>query len=61
MGHLATQLAVVLQGKDKPTYLPSRDKGDVCVVTNASKIHFTGNKWEGKFYRWHTGRETAIL
>lgn len=56
MGFLATQLAVVLQGKDKPTYLPSRDAGDVCVVTNAAKIHFTGRKWDGKIYRWHTGR-----
>jgi len=46
---------VVLQGKDKPTYTPCRDAGDVCVVTNAAKILFSGNKWDGKIYRWHTG------
>jgi large subunit ribosomal protein L13 len=45
----------VLQGKDKPTFLPSADGGDVCVVVNADKAVLTGRKWDGKLYRWHTG------
>ncbi|GBF92078.1 hypothetical protein Rsub_04425 [Raphidocelis subcapitata] len=60
VGRLAAQLAKVLQGKDKPTYSPSRDLGDVCVVVNAEKIVFTGRKWEGKAYQWHTGRPGGL-
>ena len=43
------------QGKDKPTFCPNRDDGDVVVVVNADQVEFTGRKWEGKVYRWHTG------
>ena len=42
-------------GKDKPTYRPERDDGDVVVVINARNIEFTGKKWDDKLYRWHTG------
>lgn len=45
----------MLQGKDKPIFAPHRDHGDVCIVVNAEKAVFTGNKWEGKLYKWHTG------
>jgi large subunit ribosomal protein L13 len=45
----------VLQGKDKPIYAANKDLGDVCVVVNAERAVFTGNKWQGKLYRWHTG------
>lgn len=55
VGRLASQIAQVLMGKDKPTYSPNKDDGDVVVVVNASKVEFTGNKWRDKLYRWHTG------
>ena len=45
----------VLQGKDKPTYTPNKEEGDVVLVTNARHVEFTGRKWEHKVYRWHTG------
>ena len=43
------------QGKDKPTFSPWKDSGDVVVVKNARHVDFTGRKWEQKVYRWHTG------
>uniref|UniRef100_A0A7S0WQN1 50S ribosomal protein L13 n=1 Tax=Pyramimonas obovata TaxID=1411642 RepID=A0A7S0WQN1_9CHLO len=55
LGRLAAHLSTVLQGKDKPTYAPNVDNGDVVVVVNAEKINLTGNKQTGKFYTWHTG------
>eukprot|EP00879_Flechtneria_rotunda_P016929 GHRR01017723.1.p1 GENE.GHRR01017723.1~~GHRR01017723.1.p1 ORF type:complete len:256 (+),score=95.85 GHRR01017723.1:288-1055(+) len=55
IGRLAAYLSVILQGKDKPVFAPNKDHGDICVVTNAEKAVFTGRKWEGKLYRWHTG------
>ena len=55
LGRLASQIAVVLQGKDKPTYTPHIEKGDICVVVNANEVAFTGRKLTDKFYRWHTG------
>jgi ribosomal protein L13 len=55
LGPLCTHLAVLLQGKDKPTWAPNADLGDVCVVVNASKVVLTGNKWDDKVYSWHTG------
>mmetsp|Transcript_12219 Transcript_12219/g.31681 ORF Transcript_12219/g.31681 Transcript_12219/m.31681 type:complete len:221 (-) Transcript_12219:703-1365(-) len=55
LGRLASQLSKILQGKDKPTYDPSKDRGDVVVVVNAKDIELTGRKFENKVYRWHTG------
>lgn len=55
VGRIAAQLSWLLQGKDKPSYAPNRDDGDVCVVINAQHVHLTGRKWEDKLYRWHTG------
>lgn len=55
VGRLAAQLSKILQGKDKPTYAPNKDLGDVCIVVNASRIELTGKKWDQKVYRWHTG------
>lgn len=55
LGRLASQISTVLQGKDKPTYAPYRDDGDMCIVLNAKDIHVTGRKLTDKFYRWHTG------
>ncbi|XP_026665336.1 50S ribosomal protein L13 [Phoenix dactylifera] len=55
LGRLASQIATVVQGKDKPTYTPNRDDGDMCVVLNAKDVCVTGRKMTDKFYHWHTG------
>ncbi len=44
-----------VQGKDKPTYNPKKESGDVVIVVNASHVHFTHDKWKTQLYRWHTG------
>lgn len=54
-GRLASEIAKVLTGKNKPTYSPSVDTGDYVVVVNVEKAKFTGNKLQQKFYRYHTG------
>jgi large subunit ribosomal protein L13 len=55
LGRLATQIANVLRGKNKPTFTPSVDTGDFVVVVNAEKIALTGNKMADKVYYSHTG------
>ena len=55
VGRLATEIAVILMGKHRPTYTPHVDTGDFVVVTNAEKIVFSGKKWEQKRYTWYTG------
>ena len=44
-----------VQGKDKPTFAPHENSGDVVVVVNARHAEFTGRKWNNKLYKWHTG------
>lgn len=55
LGRLATRIANVLRGKDKAFYTPHTDCGDYIVVTNASKVLLTGDKWNGKLYTRYTG------
>ena len=55
LGRVATAVARVLIGKDKPTFTPYLDCGDHVVVINADKIRLTGNKLEDKVYRTHSG------
>jgi large subunit ribosomal protein L13 len=55
VGRMASDIAVVLMGKHRPTYSPHIDTGDFVVVTNADKVAFTGKKWEQKKYTWYTG------
>ena len=55
VGHLASRIAVLLQGKDKPIFNPKKNNGDVVVVINAAHVHFTHDTWNTKLYRWHTG------
>lgn len=55
VGRLASDIAVILMGKHRPTYTPHCDTGDFVVVTNVEKIKFTGRKWEQKEYAWYTG------
>lgn len=54
LGRLATEIAVLLRGKNKPQFAPSADVGDFVVVVNAEKISVTGNKLEDKMYYHHS-------
>jgi large subunit ribosomal protein L13 len=54
VGRLATEVARVLTGKNKPQYTPFMDTGDHVIVVNASKAVFKGSKNEQKVYRRHT-------
>lgn len=54
VGRLASELAMILMGKHRPTYTPHVDTGDYVVVLNADKIAFTGKKWDQKRYTWTT-------
>ena len=56
LGRLATQVASVLRGKNKPYFTPHLDTGDFVVIVNAEKIRVTGRKSEQKLYRRHSGR-----
>ena len=56
LGRLATRVAEVLRGKNKPTFTPNLDAGDFVVVINAEKVDITGNKRFDKLYRRHSGR-----
>ena len=56
LGRLATEIAMVLRGKRKPTYTPHMDTGDFIIVINAEKIEVTGKKRSQKLYRRHSGR-----
>ncbi len=56
LGRLATEVASVLRGKNKPNFTPHLDTGDFVVVVNAEKIRVSGNKATQKLYRRHSGR-----
>ncbi len=55
LGRLASQVAVILTGKNKPIYTPNVDTGDFVIIVNTDKVILTGKKLEKKFYRYHTG------
>ncbi len=55
LGRLATRVAAVLRGKNKPIFTPNVDTGDFVIVINTDKVVLTGKKLEDKFYRYHTG------
>ena len=54
LGRLASEVAKVLRGKNKPTFTPHIDTGDYVVVVNADKIKVTGKKMDQKVYRRHS-------
>lgn len=56
LGRLASEVARVLRGKNKPTYTPFMDAGDFVIIINAEKIDVTGKKRTQKLYRRHSGR-----
>ena len=55
LGRLATQIATILIGKDKTTYVPNADMGDAVRVKNAAQIKLTGNKMNTKVYYHYSG------
>jgi large subunit ribosomal protein L13 len=55
LGRLASKIAMVLRGKNKPTYTPHVDAGDFVIVVNAQKIKLTGRKLDQKKYVRHSG------
>lgn len=64
LGRVASQVAAILRGKNKPTFTPNVDTGDYVIVVNTDKLVLTGKKLEQKKYYYHTGyigglKETA--
>ena len=55
LGRISSEIAILLQGKHKPGYVPYMNTGDYVVVVNAEKIHVTGKKVEQKKYYRHSG------
>lgn len=55
LGRLASDIAMVLMGKHRPTYTPHVDTGDFVVVTNAEKVVLTGRKLQQRHYAWYNG------
>ena len=56
LGRLASEIANVLRGKNKPSFTPHLDTGDFVIVVNAEKIEVSGKKASQKLYRRHSGR-----
>ena len=55
LGRMASQVAKLLMGKHKATYVPFLDSGDHVIVVNAAKVRLTGKKEDAKIYRRHSG------
>ncbi len=60
VGRMASEIAKILKGKNKPTFTTHNDAGDFVIVINAEKVKFTGNKWNDKVYNWHTNHIGGI-
>lgn len=56
LGRLASQVAAILRGKNKPEFTPNVDTGDHVVIINTDKVVLTGKKLEQKLYRRHSGK-----
>ena len=65
LGRMASAVAAILRGKNKPTYTPHVDCGDYVIIINADKVAVTGKTRQEKIYKRHTGypgglRETTL-
>ena len=60
LGRLATEVASILRGKNKPTFTPNMDCGDYVIIVNAEKVALTGNKLNDKLYIHHTGYNSGL-
>ncbi len=54
LGRLATQVVILLRGKNKPGFEAYKDMGDYVTIKNVDKLRFTGNKFKNKIYYHHT-------
>ncbi len=55
LGRIASEIAKILRGKNKPRFTPHVDTGDHVIVVNAEKVILTGKKLDNKYYRRHSG------
>ena len=55
LGRLATEISVLLRGKNRADFAPHTDEGDIVIIKNVAKIRFTGKKFSEKVYHHHTG------
>jgi large subunit ribosomal protein L13 len=55
LGRLASKVAAILRGKNKPTFTPNVDTGDYVIIVNTDKVILTGKKAEKKYFTYHTG------
>ena len=55
LGRVASQVAAILRGKNKPTFTPNVDTGDYVIIINCKDVVLTGNKLTQKMYRHHSG------
>lgn len=60
LGRLASEIAKILRGKHKPSFVPNLDVGDYVIVLNCEKIHVTGRRLDQKLYWRHTGYPGGI-
>lgn len=60
VGRMASQVAKILRGKNKPIFTPHVDTGDFVIIVNADKVRLTGNKLDNKTYYRHTGYPGGI-
>lgn len=60
LGRLATKIATILQGKNKPDFVPYRDLSDQVVVINAAKVRVTGKKEKQKVYTFYSGYPSGL-
>jgi large subunit ribosomal protein L13 len=64
LGRISTEIATLLRGKHKPSFVPYLNGGDHVVVINASKVVLTGSKWDQKVYyrhSWYMGGLKSVL
>ena len=60
LGRLASEVALLLRGKYRPTFTPHLDNGDFVVIVNAAKVRTTGRKADQKLYRRHSGHPGGL-
>ncbi|MGL6293650.1 50S ribosomal protein L13 [Eubacterium aggregans] len=60
LGRLATEIATILRGKNKPYFTPHVDCGDFAIIVNADKIVMTGNKLDQKLYKTYSGHPGGL-
>ncbi|WP_130807940.1 50S ribosomal protein L13 [Senegalia massiliensis] len=60
LGRLASEVAKILRGKNKPIYTPHVDTGDHVIIINAEKVELSGKKLDQKLYRYHTNHPGGL-